>query len=152
MEYLIANPWIMWLAVGVVFLIVELLTTALVSIWFVPSAIITCLLSFVVDNLLIQIAIFVALSAVFMVVCRKIYNKHIKKPVDDVDQNEKLIGKTAKVAEDTNGISGRILVGDVLESSKEKVKYASPVPGGVGPLTNLELLENLIKSYEMREK
>ena len=42
------------------------------------------------------------------------------------------------------------LVGDVLESSKEKVKYASPVPGGVGPLTNYELLENLIKSYEMR--
>ena len=113
MEYLIANPWIMWLAVGVVFLIVELLTTALVSIWFVPSAIITCLLSFVVDNLLIQIAIFVALSAVFMVICRKIYNKHIKKPVDEVDQNEKLLGKTATVTEDTNGITGRILVGDV---------------------------------------
>lgn len=113
MDYLIANPWIMWLAVGVLFLIIELLTTALVSIWFVPSAIITCLLSFVVDNLLIQIAIFVVLSAVFMVVCRKIYNKHIKKPVDDVDQNEKLLGKTATVTEDTNGITGRILVGDV---------------------------------------
>lgn len=42
------------------------------------------------------------------------------------------------------------LVGDVLESSKDKVKYASKVPGGVGPLTNYELLENLIKSYEMR--
>ena len=113
MDYLIANPWIMWLAVGVLFLIVELLTTALVSIWFVPSAIITCLLSFIVDSLLIQIAIFVVLSAVFMVVCRKIYNKHIKKPVDDVDQNEKLLGKTATVTEDTNGITGRILVGDV---------------------------------------
>lgn len=113
MEYLIANPWIAWLAVGVVFLIVELLTTALVSIWFVPSAIITCLLSFVVDNLVIQIAVFVVLSAVFMVVCRKIYNKHIKKPVDEVDQNEKLLGKTATVTEDTNGITGRIRVGDV---------------------------------------
>ncbi len=113
MDYLIANPWIMWLAVGVLFLIVELLTTALVSIWFVPSAIITCLLSFVVDSLLIQIAVFVVLSAVFMVVCRKIYNKHIKKPVDDVDQNENLLGKTATVTEDTNGIMGRILVGDV---------------------------------------
>ena len=113
MDYLIANPWIMWLAVGVLFLIIELLTTALVSIWFVPSAIITCLLSFIVDSLLIQIAIFVVLSAVFMVVCRKIYNKHIKKPVDDVDQNEKLLGKTATVTEDTNGITGRILVGDV---------------------------------------
>ena len=113
MDYLIGNPWIMWLAVGVFFLIVELLTTALVSIWFVPSAIITCLLSFVVDSLLIQVAIFVVLSAVFMVVCRKIYNKHIKKPVDEVDQNEKLLGKTATVTEDTNGITGRILVGDV---------------------------------------
>ena len=48
-----------------------------------------------------------------MVICRKIYNKHIKKKVDDVDQNENLIGKTATVAEDTNGITGRILVGDI---------------------------------------
>ena len=43
------------------------------------------------------------------------------------------------------------LVGDVLESSKEMVRYATPVPGGVGPLTNYMLLENLIKSYEMRK-
>ncbi len=113
MEYIVANPWVMWLAIGVFFLVVELLTTALVSIWFVPAAIITCLLSFVVDKLLWQTAIFVILSAVFMVVCRKIYNKHIKKAVDDVDQNEKLIGKTATVTEDTNAITGRICVGDV---------------------------------------
>ena len=33
--------------------------------------------------------------------------------MDDVDQNENLIGKSVKVIEDTNGISGRILVGDV---------------------------------------
>lgn len=113
MEYLISNPWVLWLVVGILFLIVELMTTALVSIWFVPAAIITCLLSFVVDGFLWQTAIFVVLSAVFMVVCRKIYNKHIKKPVDDVDQNEKLIGKPATVAEDTNGFTGRILVGDI---------------------------------------
>jgi methylenetetrahydrofolate dehydrogenase (NADP+)/methenyltetrahydrofolate cyclohydrolase len=43
------------------------------------------------------------------------------------------------------------LVGDVKESTKEKASYATPVPGGVGPLTNYELLENLIKSYEMRK-
>ena len=113
MEYLIANPWIIWLAVGIFFLIVELITSSLVSIWFVPSAIITCLLSFIIDSFWIQVAIFVVLSAVFMVVCRKIYDKHIKKPVDDIDQNEKLLGKTATVTEDTNSITGRILVGDV---------------------------------------
>lgn len=113
MEYLIANPWIIWLAVGIAFLIIELLTTALVSIWFVPAAIITCLLSFVLDSFLWQTAVFIVLSAIFMVICRKIYNKHIKKTVDEIDQNEKLLGRTATVTEDANGITGRILVGDV---------------------------------------
>ncbi len=113
MEYILSNPWVAWLGVAVFFLVVELLTTTLVSIWFVPAAIIVCLLTFVIDSLVWQIAIFVVLSAVFMVVARKIYKKHIKKPVDDVDQNEKLLGKTAVVTEDTTPISGRILVGDV---------------------------------------
>lgn len=113
MEYLVNNPWVAWLGVAVFFLVVELLTTTLVSIWFVPAAIIVCLLTFVIDSLVWQIAIFVVLSAVFMVVARKIYKKHIKKPVDDVDQNEKLLGKAALVTEDTNAISGRIHVGDV---------------------------------------
>ncbi len=113
MEYLLSNPWVLWLVVGIVFLVVELLTTALVSIWFVPAAIITCLLTFVIDSFLWQTAIFIVLSAIFMVVCRKIYNKHIKKPVDEISQNETLIGKTAIVTEDTNTITGRILVGDV---------------------------------------
>lgn len=113
MEYILSNPWAMWLGAAVIFLVIELLTTALVSIWFVPAAVITCLLTFVIDSTLWQIAIFVVLSAIFMVVARKIYKKHIKKPVDDVDQNEKLVGKTATVTEDVNAIAGRILVGDV---------------------------------------
>lgn len=113
MEYLLSNPWIWWLVVAVFFLVVELLTTTLVSIWFVPAAIIVCFLTFVIDSLALQIAIFVVLSAIFMVIARKVYKKYIKKPVDDVDQNEKLMGKAAIVIEDTTPISGRIRVGDV---------------------------------------
>ncbi len=113
MEYLMANPWAIWIAVGVFFLIVELCTTALVSIWFVPAAIITCLLSFVIKSAIWQVAIFVLLSAVFMVVFRKIYKKYIKKPVDDVDQNEKLLGKIVTIIDETNTISGRVKLGDI---------------------------------------
>ncbi|MBR2455021.1 MAG: NfeD family protein [Clostridia bacterium] len=113
MEYLMANPWAIWIAVGVFFLIVELCTTALVSIWFVPAAIITCLLSFVIKSAIWQVAIFVLLSAVFMVVFRKIYKKYIKKPVDDVDQNEKLLGKIVTIIDETNAINGRVKLGDI---------------------------------------
>ena len=113
MEYLMANPWAIWIAVGVFFLIVELCTTALVSIWFVPAAIITCLLSFVIKSAIWQVAIFVFLSAIFMVVFRKIYKKYIKKPIDDVDQNEKLLGKIVTVIDETNAINGRVKLGDI---------------------------------------
>ena len=113
MEYLMSNPWVIWIAIGVFFLVVELCTTALVSIWFVPAAIITCLLSFVIDSALWQIAIFVFLSAIFMVISRKIYKKYIKKPVDDVDQNEKLLGKIVIVTDTTDGINGRVRMGDI---------------------------------------
>lgn len=113
MEYLMENMWLFWIIVAVIFLIIEMITAGLVSVWFVPAAIITCFIALAVDSIIWQIAIFVVLSAVFMAVCRKIYNKHIKKPVDEVDQNEKLLGKTATVTEDTNAITGRILVGDV---------------------------------------
>ena len=113
MEYLMANPWAIWIAVGVFFLIVELCTTALVSIWFVPAAIITCLLSFVIKSAIWQVAIFVLLSAIFMVVFRKIYKKYIKKPVDDVDQNEKLLGKIVTIIDETNAINGRVKLGDI---------------------------------------
>lgn len=113
MEYLMSNPWVIWIAIGVFFLVVELCTTALVSIWFVPAAIITCLLSFVIDSALVQITIFVFLSAIFMVVSRKVYKKYIKKPIDEVDQNEKLLGKIVTVTDETDAISGRVRIGDI---------------------------------------
>lgn len=128
MEYLVSNPWVAWLGVAVFFLVVELLTTTLVSIWFVPAAIITCLLTFVIDSVVWQIAIFVVLSAVFMVAARKIYKKHIKKTVDEVDQNEKLLGKSATVTEETNSITGRILVGDVYWRAVSE--DGNPIPKG----------------------
>jgi len=41
------------------------------------------------------------------------------------------------------------IVGDVdFENVKDKCKYITPVPGGVGPMTIISLIENLIKTVE----
>lgn len=41
------------------------------------------------------------------------------------------------------------IVGDVdFENVKEKCEYITPVPGGVGPMTIVSLIENLIKTVE----
>lgn len=46
-----------------------------------------------------------------------------------------------------------ILVGDVdNESLIDKVDYMTPVPGGVGPMTIVSLLENTLNAYELKLK
>lgn len=43
------------------------------------------------------------------------------------------------------------LCGDVdFESVKDKVKYITPVPGGVGPMTVAMLAKNILKAYKMQ--
>ncbi len=113
MEYIAENLWIAWLGVAIFFLVVELLTTSLVSIWFVAASVIVCLLSLLIDGILWQIVIFVLLSAVFMAVARKIYKKHIKSKLNEVDKAQVMIGKNAIVTEAVNKINGRVVIGDV---------------------------------------
>jgi methylenetetrahydrofolate dehydrogenase (NADP+)/methenyltetrahydrofolate cyclohydrolase len=50
----------------------------------------------------------------------------------------------------TNMVDGK-LVGDVAyEEVAEVASAASPVPGGVGPLTNLMLVRNLLHAAELQ--
>ncbi len=43
----------------------------------------------------------------------------------------------------------KVIVGDVdFEEAKDKCSYITPVPGGVGPMTIISLIENLIKTVE----
>jgi methylenetetrahydrofolate dehydrogenase (NADP+) / methenyltetrahydrofolate cyclohydrolase len=51
----------------------------------------------------------------------------------------------------TNWVEGQGLVGDVAyDEVAEVASAASPVPGGVGPLTNLMLVRNLLLAAEVR--
>lgn len=102
-----------WLILAVVFLIVELMTTALVSVWFIPGALVTALVALVWDNIPAQIVLFVLLSAVSLVLFRKLYFRKFKKTEDTVDADNRLIGRTAIAAEPISPENGKVLVGDV---------------------------------------
>lgn len=45
----------------------------------------------------------------------------------------------------------RGLRGDITNIAKEKAAFATPVPGGVGPLTVAYLLLNVLKAYELQK-
>ena len=53
--------------------------------------------------------------------------------------------------DDANALRGYRLVGDVdFEHVSQKAAYISPVPGGVGPMTIVSLLQNTLQAYKCK--
>lgn len=109
-DYILANDWLVWLIAAVFFLVIELASAALTSIWFVPSAVIVSFCSIFIKNIYFQIILFIVLSAIFLVISRKMYKKRANAADDD---NLHLIGKTAVTKEKVNAENGKVLVGDI---------------------------------------
>lgn len=110
-DFIMNNLWVVWLTVAVVFVILELLTTALVSIWFVPGAVVTALLSMLVKNLTVQVLVFLAISGIVIFLSKKVFRRTRAEQL--TNPNELLIGKTAIVKEGTAATEAKVLVGDV---------------------------------------
>ena len=95
-NYMDYMPFV-WLAVMVLAVIMEMHTTSLVAIWFMPAALLTVPFSFFL-SVGWQILIFLALSAIFIVFSRFIFKK--TKFIKDTATNvNALIGQSAVVTE-----------------------------------------------------
>lgn len=90
--------WIFWLAAIFVLTIAEVSTVSLVSVWFIASACVSLLLSFLVDNFMIQFAVFAVLGIILMITTRPILNKWIK-PKDIKTNLDRVIGMEGIVTE-----------------------------------------------------
>jgi len=66
-----------WLIIVVFLAIIEMNTASLVSIWFILSGILAMVSSIFTDNITIQIAIFVLIGLLFMLLTRKTIKKII---------------------------------------------------------------------------
>ncbi|MGL4949152.1 MAG: NfeD family protein [Anaeroplasmataceae bacterium] len=87
--------WV-WLAVAIICLIIELLTSELVSIWSAIAATVTMIIAVWFDNIYAQVIIFVAISVILMIFTRPIAKKYFKK--NTIKTNfEALIGKKVLV-------------------------------------------------------
>lgn len=93
---------IVWLCLMVLFVILEAVTTALVSIWFCAGALVALLISLFAPGLVpLQAGAFLAVSAACLFALRPMARKLVgsKKTATNADAN---IGKTARVVESIN--------------------------------------------------
>ena len=96
-----------WVGLTVFFVLVELLTAQLTTIWFAVGSVASLLLSaFVVDNVVIQIVVFVVVSALALVITRPVVKKFVNKKAEPTNADVN-IGKIGIVTEDISNIDGR---------------------------------------------
>ena len=90
--------WI-WLGLVITLTLIEVLTTNLVTIWYIASALIALILSFFVDSYLIQFSVFVILGTILLFTTRDYLLKLIVKRNERTNL-DRVVGMTAIVTEE----------------------------------------------------
>lgn len=119
----------LWMVVflGLVFL--ELATINLVSIWFAIGALVSFIVSLYVEDITVQIAVFVAVSAVSLLLTKKIVKK-IRTREPEKTNLDRVIGKIGIVTEEITKLEpGEVKVEGKKWSaiSSKKIKVGSKV-------------------------
>lgn len=96
--------WI-WLTVMVLALVCEACTTALVSIWFVPPAIIATVLAILEVDVWVQSVVFFVVSIVSIVVFHSIFKKKLANSKKKATNTDILIGEKAVVTEKIDNLT-----------------------------------------------
>ena len=98
--------WYVWLILAGIFLVVEIITVGFLVFWLALGALCAMLTSFITDNVIIQTAVFVITSTLFILCTRPFVKKITKKDKTVVTNAFAIIGKKALVIEDINPTLG----------------------------------------------
>lgn len=98
--------WQIWLIIAGVCLIGEIMTSGFLVFWLSIGALLSMVVSFFTDNVIIQTAVFVISSAILIFATKPFVKKFAK--TKDVKTNAySIIGKNAIVTKDIDSINGK---------------------------------------------
>ena len=112
---------IFWLVAMIIFLVLEMATISLVSIWFVGGSLAAFLVSFVVKKPWIEVLVFLGVSLVLLFLIRPLTRKFSVKQKDQIRSGaQALVGKRAIVTERIDNLhaTGAIQVNGQFWSAK----------------------------------
>lgn len=111
--------WLMWLILSGLFFIGEIITTGFLIFWLGVGALVAMIVSFFIDNLIIQIAVFVVVSIVTIILTKPFVNKFISQKTVATNAYS-IIGKTGIVTKDIDPIKsvGQVKIEGEVWSAK----------------------------------
>ena len=97
---------IFWLAALIIFLVAEIITLGLTSIWFAGGALVSFIASFLGANLVVQIILFFVVSIVLVAVTRPLASKYFNKNRTKTNIDA-VVGKRGFVVTEIDNLKGQ---------------------------------------------
>ena len=120
---------IVWLVLLLLFMGVEAASVGLTSVWFAAGALCALIAALLGAPLWVQIALFLAVSALCLLAVRPLAKRHLNSRVEPTNA-DRVIGEQAQVTEDIDNIRGKgtvVIRGAVWTARSED---GLPVPAG----------------------
>ena len=136
---------IVWLVLAIVMAIVEACTVQLVSVWFAIGGAAACITSLITDNIIIQAAVFVGVSAVALAVTRPLVKK-MRRRGSEPTNADRYIGKSAIVitAIDNENAEGMVKVDNQKWTARSETGEKLP-EGARVTVTAIEGVKLIVK-------
>lgn len=111
-----------WLTVAVIMAVIEGITPALVTIWFMFGALAAMVLSIFVQSFAVQFAVFAGVSAVLLIFTRPLVKKIFRKTKTVYTNADRIIGQEGVVTEKISNLEnkGQITVLGQVWSAKSQ--------------------------------
>lgn len=102
MDWILENLMLFWIILTVVFLVLEGMSAALMTIWFAGGSVAAMIVSLLTDSFVIQLIVFIVVSSILLILTRPLLVKRmdhekIKTNVDSLLGEEGIIIKGADV-------------------------------------------------------
>lgn len=94
---------ICWLLLAAIFIVLEIISLGLTTIWFAGGAFVAAIAGACGANLVIQVILFVAVSVILLVMTRPLAVKHLDARTEKTN-SEALIGQNAYVLQEINNL------------------------------------------------
>ena len=143
----------LWLGLMILFLVIELLTVGLTSIWLAGGALVAALISLTDAGIVWQVAGFIGVSFLLLIFTRPFAAKYINRQPEKTNCDE-LIGKIVKVTETVDNYEQTgVAVVNGIEWTARSVSDAEKIEkGNFAEITAISGVKLILKQCEEVEK
>ena len=145
--------WIIWLCLFILSVIVEAITTELVSFWFAGGALLSLILSFIPDvPFWVEIIVFALTSGLLLFALRPLVKKLLKRnsPKSNI---EGMVHRVSKLEEELTFLRpSKIYIGDVLWDVITDEKDLALDKGALVEVVGVSGNKLIVKPYSLKEE